>query len=224
MDRFDKFNKDRPIFSYEALTDDIQGPQEAIRMTQFLAQSKGVEPIAEESVPCVWKAVVKYKDQTPDANKRRLKEIRRRLDPSHHNSQRSGPTERPYTPEQLLSMIQMLHGLLQKWSARNTRLKEILEGYLNDVNAAYLVAIGQTSQEASPETSGGDAFPLELAAVEEASVEVASPGQIGPFHIIQASMPHDMGSIVLTNILMGIFEPDADITEIQDWPELPVRQ
>lgn len=222
MERFDKFNKDRPIFSYEALTDDIQGPEEAIRMTQFLAQSKGVVPIEEESVPCVWRAVVKYKDQIPDANKRRLNAVRRRLDPSHHDSQRSGPTERPYTPEQLLSMVQMLDGLLQKWSARNTRLKEILEGYLNDVNEAYLVVTGQISPDAS--RSDGDASPHDLAAFEATDTGVASPGQIGPFHIIQASMPHDMGSIVLTNILMGVFEPNADIAEIQDWPELPVRQ
>ena len=100
MVRFDKLDEDRIFISYETLTDDNDGPEEAIRITNFLARSKGVNPIAVESVPCVWKATVKFKAHTPDSNQkqRRLDDGRRRLDPKHHDSQRSGPTERPYTP------------------------------------------------------------------------------------------------------------------------------
>lgn len=140
MERFDKLNDDRIFISYETLTDDNEGPEEAIRITNFLARSKGVEPIPIESVPCVWRAVVKYKKKASDSEKNR-----RRLDPEHHDSQRSGPTERPYTPELLDAMSKMLLGLIQKWGDRHLRLRKTLEGYQQSVHAAYLEAVGKSS-------------------------------------------------------------------------------
>ena len=172
MSRFDKLNDDRIFVSYETLTDDNDGPSEAIRITNFLARSEGVDPIAVESVPCVWRAVVKYKEQLSDSQK---DNERRRLDPSHHDSQRSGPTERPYTPELLDAMSKMLLDLIQKWGDRHLRLRKTLEGYLQVVQAA----------------SGG----------------LSSPAK--SFHIFQASPPNT-GSTVLRNLLVGLFDPDAD--------------
>ena len=125
MERFDKLNDDRIFLSYETLTDDNDGPEEAIRITNFLARSEGVDPIGIESVPCIWRAVVKYKGHMLPTNPekqqgRRLllddggRGGRRRLDPEHHDSQRSGPTERPYTPELLEAMSHMLIDCIQR--------------------------------------------------------------------------------------------------------------
>lgn len=221
MERFDKWNKDRIIFSYEGLVGDDTGPEEAIRLAQFLSESEGVETIAKESVPCVWKAVVKFQDKTPNSKQRRLDDGRRRLDPMHHDTRRSGPTERPYTIKHLEVMSQMLLDLIKKWGNRHSRLNVILESYQLDVNKALLAARAQPQQI----NASGDAPPLALFTNNGADGETAVPTVSKRlFHIIQVSLPHDFGSIVLTNLLMGLFEPDADISLIEDWPELPVRQ
>lgn len=184
MERFDKSNNDRILISYETLTDDNNGPKEAIRIANFLSQSEGVDPIDTELVPCIWRAVVKYKEQLKDTQMRRLDDGRRRLDPLHHDSQRSGPTERPYTPELLDSMSQMLLGLIQKWGDRHKRLQTVLEGYQQDVHAAYLDLIKQ-----SPLPSD---HPL--------------PGK--NFHVYHLSLA-ESGSTVLHNLLVGLIDPDA---------------
>lgn len=184
MERFDKSNSDRILISYETLTDDNNGPEEAIRISNFLSQSEGVDPIDAELVPCIWRAVVKYKEQLKDTQEKRLDHGRRRLDPLHHDSQRSGPTERPYTPELLDAMSQMLLGLIQKWGDRHMRLRTVLEGYQQDVHAAYLDLINQ-----SPLSS---AHPL--------------PGK--SYHVYQVSLA-DGGSTVLNNLLVGLIDPDA---------------
>lgn len=180
MKRFEKSNEDRIFISYETLTDDNDGPDEAVRITKFLAKSDGVEPISLDAVPCVWKAVVKYKEEIKDPNKGGG---RRRLDPEHHDSQRSGPTERPYTPEMLEAMSQMLLDLIKKWGDQHLRLRKTLEGYQEIVNNAFLAASSQSQQI------------------------LQSSGK--SFHIIQVSLPHT-GSTTLNNLLVGLFDPEAD--------------
>ncbi|KAL9180549.1 hypothetical protein ACHAXT_011002 [Thalassiosira profunda] len=181
MERFEGRDFDRIFISYETLTDDNEGPGEAMRITLFLAESEGVKPIDVETVPCVWKAVVKYKAEAPKPQTER----RRRLDPKHHDSQRSGPTERPYTPEMLAAMVEMLQGLIERWGERHPHLRNILEGYRTTVQAAY-TAMGQQAPQSN---------------------QLQTPAK--KFHIIQASLPHS-GSTILNNLLVGLFDPGAD--------------
>ena len=182
MERFDQSDQDRIFISYETLTDDIEGPAEAIRIANFLSKSEGVEPISTDAVPCVWKAVVKYKEQVSDPNR---KERRRRLDPKHHDSQRSGPTERPYTPELLDAMSKMLLDLIKRWGDQHLRLRKTLEGYHQIVHAAYLDISNQSPKAVSLQSSSKK------------------------FHIIQVS-PLNSGSTVLNNLLLGLFDPEAE--------------
>ncbi len=180
MERFENRNDDRIFISYELLTNDSEGPQEAIRLNNFLSKSDGVRPIQTESIPCVWRAVVKYKEQLKTQNTT-LEDEKRRLDPAHHDSQRSGPTERPYTQDLLEAMSNMLINLIQTWGDRNLRLRTILEGYQQDIYTAYLNIIHESIQ-ANTDTK--------------------------TFHIFQVSLPHT-GSTVLNNILTGLFDPTA---------------
>jgi len=202
MERFLHLSDNRIFVSYERLTDDDMGPEEAIRMTRFLGQSEGVTPIDIESVPCVWKAVVKYKESLKSN-----KQQRRRLDPLHHDSQRSGPTERPYTPELLSSMSDMLLNLIRKWGDRHLRLRKILEGYQNEVAAAYLATTGDND-----------------AAISTLVDVSAEQPQRKNVHVIVAC-PHEMDCTILSNVLIGLFEPlDAYVSYMEDSSQLQVRQ
>jgi hypothetical protein len=184
MERFDNRNDDRIFISYEALTNDFEGPFEATRLNDFLSGSEGVYPISTESVPCVWRAVVKYKEEVKPSNQTLKVENRRRLDPAHHDSQRSGPTERPYTKELLEPMSSMLAELIQTWGDRNLRLRTILESYLKEVRAVFLDLTNESSQTNS----------------------LQPPSKT--YHIFQASLPHTR-STVLNNVLVGLFDPTA---------------
>ena len=57
MDRYPPEN--RLLVTYEGITDDHVGPEVARELNGFLGQVEGVTPIAMESVPCIWRAVVK---------------------------------------------------------------------------------------------------------------------------------------------------------------------
>jgi len=212
MERFDKSSKDRIFISYEVLTDDNAGPDETIRINNFLGQMEGVNPIETEAVPCIWRTVIKYKQQLEPGQpeqqqRRRLNVGRRRLDPSHHNSQRTGPTERPYTPELLQDMVTMLAGLIERWGERNQRLRGILEGYNTVVHAAYLDTLNQPAQTNTP-------------AIPAPDISTAKS-----FHIFYATTS---GSTILNNLLVGLFDPEADfkksslVTRAADFDLLPL--
>ena len=57
MDRYTPEN--RHLITYEGLTDDLIGAEVAKGLNEFLGLVEGVDPIEQESVACVWKAVVK---------------------------------------------------------------------------------------------------------------------------------------------------------------------
>ncbi|KAL7475942.1 hypothetical protein ACHAW6_001834 [Cyclotella cf. meneghiniana] len=61
MDRYTPEN--RYVISYEDLTDDLNGPEVTKGLNEFLGQAEGVEASDPESVPCIWKAVVKNQSQ-----------------------------------------------------------------------------------------------------------------------------------------------------------------
>ena len=53
------------MVSYEDLIDNDMGPIVTTRIAHFLGQNEGVEPIADESIPCVWETIVNYKNHPP---------------------------------------------------------------------------------------------------------------------------------------------------------------
>jgi len=85
----------------------------------------------------------------------------------------------------------MMLDLIQKWGDRHLRLRTMLEGYQKDVHTAYLAAVSNSNQS-----------PL------QATNDLQQP-PANNFHIVQASLPHT-GSTVLNNLLVGLFDPDAD--------------
>ncbi|KAK1741252.1 glycosyltransferase (family 10) [Skeletonema marinoi] len=194
MERFLQLNDNRIFVSYERLTDDDMGAEEAIRMTRFLGQSEGVTPIDIESVPCVWKSVVKYKESLKASNNNQKQQERRRLDPLHHDSQRSGPTERPYTPELLSSMSDMLLRLIGKWGDGHLRLRKMLEGYQTDVAAAYLATTGDND---ATMTSLGGVVPAQQP--KQKTFMLFSPSSV-------VTLTHDMNLLALYKTMKSKFD------------------
>ncbi|KAL7480411.1 hypothetical protein ACHAW6_006105 [Cyclotella cf. meneghiniana] len=71
MDRYTPEN--RYVITYEGLTDDLIGPEVTKGLNDFLGQAEGVEVIDRESVPCIWKAVVK--NQPPEHQKEQIEKL-----------------------------------------------------------------------------------------------------------------------------------------------------
>ena len=86
---------------------------------------------------------------------------------------------------------------------------------------------GQQKQQQEQQTavSEGEPTQQQQAALQlEESPPVWHQSSL-PFHIIQASPPNDNdASIVTTNWLMGLFEPEKDVTFMNDWPESQMQQ
>jgi len=222
MDRYTPEN--RLFLTYEGLTDDLIGAEVTKGLNEFLGQAPGVTAIDRESVPCVWRAVVKNQpppqqaaqierlqaqavnkagtasgqvsraqmqpqqpqqppasygaspnlnpipqpmsnpiyggqnegappaypqagqssySQLPPQSYTQLTQqqqpgLRRRLDPGHHNSKRAGPDQpRPYTPEQLDSMMNMLLEVAERYSD-DIRLSHIMMGYYEKIRDARI--------------------------------------------------------------------------------------
>jgi len=64
---------------------------------------------------------------------------RRRLDPGHHDSQRKGPeVPRPYTPEELDKMMNMLQEVAIRYQSGDVRLYHIMMGYYEKIRVERL--------------------------------------------------------------------------------------
>eukprot|EP00984_Skeletonema_dohrnii_P008405 scaffold3081_cov112-Skeletonema_dohrnii-CCMP3373.AAC.6 len=173
MDRYTAEN--RHLLTYEGLTDDLIGSEVAKGLNEFLGQVEGVDPIEQDSVPCVWKAVVKNKPPAEQAaqiarlqaaalNKPQSEQgppysppeqqqpaLRRRLDPGHHDSQRKGPAvPRPYTPQQLDSMMNMLLEIGERFKTEDVRLYHIMMGYYEKVREARIKTTPDESVDPPP--------------------------------------------------------------------------
>lgn len=59
--------------TYEGLTNDLTGAEVTKGLNEFLGKAEGVDPIDRESVPCVWKAVVK--NQPPEHQKEQIQKL-----------------------------------------------------------------------------------------------------------------------------------------------------
>ena len=173
MDRYTAEN--RHLLTYEGLTDDLIGSEVAKGLNEFLGQVEGVDPIEQDSVPCVWKAVVKNQPPAEQAaqiarlqaaalNKPQSEQgppysppeqqqpaLRRRLDPGHHDSQRKGPAvPRPYTPQQLDSMMNMLLEIGERFKMEDVRLYHIMMGYYEKVREARIKTTPDESVDPPP--------------------------------------------------------------------------
>lgn len=129
------------MLSYEDLTDGYLGPVVATRIAEFLGQSEGVNPIARESIPCVWETIVNYKNHPPTnprQSRRLLAEdapqevgfevldasnggdppVKLKIGKTHADpsSLRTGPKVRPWTEQNLTEMLAMFERLVQKYS------------------------------------------------------------------------------------------------------------
>ena len=98
---------------------------------QFQQQSQQLlqPPFAEQHYQQVYQP--ETAQQTPGVLQGGL---RRRLDPGHHDSQRKGPdVPRPYTPEQLDSMMKMLLEVAERYKTADARLYHIMLGYYEKI-------------------------------------------------------------------------------------------
>jgi len=152
MDRYTPEN--RHVVAYEDLTDDDRGAATAVDLNNFLGKVEGVNPIASESVPCIWKAVVKNIPPPQQAAQfQHLQQIakvnmeeeagkgsirhhsrRRRLNMGHFDSQRKGPEpRRPYTIEQLDAMMHMLLEVALRYEKEHAELSVIMMRYYDNI-------------------------------------------------------------------------------------------
>jgi len=102
------------LLSFEDVTSETKGPLATMQIAKFLGQTEGVVPIEEQSVPCVWQTIVKYKSQPPPPQNSRRLMSREKL-AYKISSLRTGPKERPYTASQLEEMIAMFERLINKY-------------------------------------------------------------------------------------------------------------
>ena len=94
MDRYTPEN--RHLLTYEGLTDDLIGAEVAKGLNEFLGQVEGVDTIDQESVPCIWRAVVKNKPPPEQAAQiAKLQSLALNKPQSEQVSQPQGP---PYSP------------------------------------------------------------------------------------------------------------------------------
>jgi len=117
------------LVSYEDITSEIKGPFATMRIAKFLGQTEGVAPIEEQSVPCVWRTIVKYKNKPPPSQGSRRLMSREKL-AYKISSLRTGPKERPYTASQLGEMVAMFKRLINKYPHHDD-LVRILRDYVD---------------------------------------------------------------------------------------------
>ena len=65
--------ENRYVITYEGLTDDLIGAEVTKGLNEFLGTADGVDAIDRESVPCVWRAVVK--NEPPEHQKEQIKKL-----------------------------------------------------------------------------------------------------------------------------------------------------
>ena len=238
MEKYEGQEDARKFFSYEEMVDETKGPLEAIRLANFLGEGLGknaaemamhtvtsmegagekvdqgvIDLFVEEAlqtmvkiedVPCVWEEIVYSKQKTPTS----LIQM-----------------NRPFTPENLMSISQMLLELMNRWN-RHQRVLNIMAEYHRQVNRMYLQDTGQL-EDAQKETdalianSSSRIVTLEEEKEKEEKLIAAPPKT---FRIFQVSPPVETRSAIATNWLMGLFEPDADFSFMVNSPEFPIHR
>lgn len=133
----------RIVVPYEHLIDEFQGPAVTQELNAFLGEGPGVNPIVNESVPCVWGTVVQYQKGNLVPNTRyRLPKNMTFVGsyPIWPSSHRKGPKDRFYKKENYDQMISVIEDLEQKYHSEGGRLVAALELYINDIQEAAIRA------------------------------------------------------------------------------------
>lgn len=163
-------------------------------------------------------------------NRRRLQEEEETSDNFTFEGGNWIPAERPYTPENLAAMSQMLLELMNRWS-RHQRLLSILSVYHREVNSAYLESTGQLEGaiKERDRLAKNNNNPEQPQAQQPQPQVQTPPKQEGTpstisFHIIQASPLGLEGGEIASNWLTGLFEPSTDVAYMDNWPESPIQQ
>lgn len=108
------------IVSYERLIDPQTGPDELLRMGQFLEESSGQKMAQEiEDIPCVWDFIVNSRGDTSVNGKT-------------PQSLRNGPKVFPYTDEQIDTLVHYLSSLQKIYPEE---LGPMMDGYVVDTLA-----------------------------------------------------------------------------------------
>lgn len=155
MDRYSPEN--RHIFSYEDITDEQKGAATAVELSDFLGRVDGVDPITAESVPCVWRAVVKNipppqqaaqimhlqkisKEQLEKQaelekaeEKKANDQFQRRLNMGHFDSRRKGDARRPFTIKHLDQAMDALLEVAERYETEHAPLHKIMMGYYEEI-------------------------------------------------------------------------------------------
>ena len=143
------------LIAYEDMTANDTGPGEATRIAHFLGQTEGVEPIVDESIPCVWDTVVNFGrglpppqvDEEEATGRRKLSlfkdggsEKKQKGTHKHlsthapsETSLRSGPRVRPYSQMHLESMIAMFERLRERYGG-DEEFVRIMNSYIEVVS------------------------------------------------------------------------------------------
>ena len=175
-------------------------------------------------VPCIWKEVV-YSTLLSSQSKKILGDD----DGGEWNS-----VERPFTAENLAEMTNMLLELLNRWS-RHQRVLTILSVYHRTVNREYLASTGALEEALSEHDKVAQGQQHKQEQQQPLQHEQQPPPTQGeppqpppispfPFRVIQASHPNT-ASTVVTNWLIGLFEPQKDVAFMKNnWPQEPIQQ
>eukprot|EP00584_Thalassiosira_punctigera_P009877 CAMPEP_0172533350 /NCGR_PEP_ID=MMETSP1067-20121228/6083_1 /TAXON_ID=265564 ORGANISM="Thalassiosira punctigera, Strain Tpunct2005C2" /NCGR_SAMPLE_ID=MMETSP1067 /ASSEMBLY_ACC=CAM_ASM_000444 /LENGTH=1015 /DNA_ID=CAMNT_0013317979 /DNA_START=86 /DNA_END=3133 /DNA_ORIENTATION=+ len=239
-------HKKRLILSYEDLIDDATGSEEATRLATFLGEPKEVSTLKLDDVPCVWLKI--FKDGVIDdddgnednvsideklrgrrqmlsnnevnaSTKWQSKKVGKGSDPDerrkhrrlasyfipHPNSINAAPSARPFTREQLKAMISSLHQLSDELHPHSHHLQRVLVRYRDEI---IEILKQQDVHNTEPE---GRAIPQ------------SGVPPTRPFHIFHVSPP-GIDSPLITNWLIGLFEPEAKFTKLVTSPGLGVSQ
>lgn len=208
-------HNNRLFISYEGLmTDD-----EATRLAIFLGKLNEVPTVKLDDVPCVWETVWLL----PLQGRRRLRSINEvetsKNDPDerwnhrqlssyfipHPSSIDATPGSRPFTTEQLKAMAHAIEQVKNELYTHSNYLKGILTGYRREITAELL-----KRQDAD------DAKIVELGTQRRAP-------ETRTFHIFLVSPPGTESEVV-TNWMMGLFEPEQNPTKLITSPGMRVYQ
>ena len=132
MDRFrGRARENMLLVSYEDLVNYVRGPEVARRIAEFLERgNEGLVHVDPARVGCVWRAVVKYKDESSTSLEL---SGRREVMVANPQSLREGPRERPYRAHQLEGMLAALRRLMELYS-HDDEFVGILRGYVEVVS------------------------------------------------------------------------------------------
>lgn len=123
--------EDTLIMSYERLVDPNTGPDELLRLGQFLQETSG-EKLAqkEKDIPCVWDFVVNNRGDTSVNGKT-------------PQSLRTGPKHYPYDDDQIDTMIHYLSSLGKLYP---DQLGPMMDGYIVDTMAMKAKVTNQVQE------------------------------------------------------------------------------